>query len=76
MSMTISSLDTMCRQLVVEKTLNSGFPLTNFETDFNQAIEGPIVVTASYYGDGFAGSVKDETTGLPSSLATRPPNCE
>ena len=35
--------------------------------DFNNAINGPIVVTASYYGDGFTGVV-DKTTRLPTSL--------
>ncbi|TWT47871.1 hypothetical protein Pla22_52380 [Rubripirellula amarantea] len=37
--------------------------------DFNNAIEGRIVVTASYYGDGFVGTV-DKMTGLPSSIAS------
>lgn len=39
--------------------------------DFNNAIDGRIIVTASYYGDAFVGSV-DETTHLPSTIA--PPN--
>ncbi|GAB5406968.1 MAG: hypothetical protein Aurels2KO_51990 [Aureliella sp.] len=36
--------------------------------EFNNAIDGRIIATASYYGDGFVGTV-DEMTGLPSSIA-------
>ena len=41
--------------------------------DFNNAIEGPIIVTASYYGERFAGTI-DEDTKLPASLPIPPRN--
>ena len=39
--------------------------------EFNNAIIGPIVVTGTYYGDGFEGII-NETTQLPDSLSTPP----
>ena len=41
--------------------------------DFNKAIDEPIIVTASYYGDRFDGDI-DGTTQLPISLPTQPRN--
>jgi hypothetical protein len=39
--------------------------------DFNNAINGRIVVSASYYGPSFAGII-DEATGLPGSVSLNP----
>jgi hypothetical protein len=39
--------------------------------EFNKAIDGRIIVTASYYGPNFTGTV-DETTGLPTSVMLTP----
>jgi len=39
--------------------------------EFNKAIDGPIVVTASHYGDRFTGTI-DERTKLPDSLPNPP----